>query len=260
MKKELFSLHEDLEDRHWWFVGRRRVLDPLIRAAMQKVERDLVIDMGCGTGGTVAALSRDFECLGIDHSTEAIAIAKTKYPACNFYCDDAGEVLVRSTPRTALYLLMDVIEHVEDDRRFLADVTSIARPGSHILITVPAKPALWSVHDVTSGHKRRYEMDTLADLWQGLPVRPRVLSYFNTRLYPIIWFARIVGRRLGLFKGEQGSDLSIPSEFVNRLLTKIFSGERYRMERLLADASATPFATGVSLVALLQRTDGTVRI
>lgn len=259
MKEKIFSLHGELEDRHWWFVSRRHVLAPLIHDAMSEFKKDLVVDVGCGTGGTVAALSPDFACLGIDRSPEAIETAKAKYPACDFLRGEIPEALMRTAPQTALYLLMDVLEHIEDDRQFLTAVTASARPGSHLLITVPAKPILWGEHDLTVGHMRRYEMDTLADLWRGLPVRPRVLSYFNTRLYPVIWFARVIGQHIGLFKGESGSDFSMPPDFLNHLLTKIFSGERHRMERLLKDSSAAPFATGVSLVALLQRTDGCVR-
>jgi SAM-dependent methyltransferase len=256
MKQEIFLQHRDLEDRHWWFVGRRRVLDPLIRAAMESVEKDLVLDLGCGTGGTVAALSSRFECLGVDLSPDSIAIAKAKYPACAFSHEAIPDVLSRAAHRTALFLLMDVLEHVEDDRRYLADVVKASRPGSHILITVPANPLLWSAHDVAAGHKRRYTMHTLADLWRELPVQPRVLSYYNVRLYPLILLIRVIGKRLGLFQGDSGSDLSMPPEILNRTLTKIFSGERYRIEKLLRDSSAAPFVSGVSLVALLRRTDG----
>lgn len=260
MKSVVFSLHADLEDRHWWFVGRRRVLSPLIQDAMRGVEKDLVVDVGCGTGGTVAALSSDYSCLGIDSSPEAIQSAKAKYPSCDFRHDEIPKALAQTAPRTALHLLMDVLEHIEGDRGFLTAVTASARPGSHILITVPAKPALWSEHDVAAGHMRRYEMDSLSALWKGLPLQVRVLSYFNTRLYPLIWIARVLGRHVGMFKGEDGSDLAMPPEALNRLLTRIFSDERHRMERLLGDPAVAPFATGVSLVALLRRTDGLVRI
>lgn len=254
MKDEVYLLHRDLEDSHWWFVGRRRILFPLIREALRACEDDLIVDVGCGTGGTVKPLSRDFKCLGIDHSQPAIDMARAKYPGCDFICGKMPDDLRDTADQTALYMLMDVLEHIEDDRAFLADVVSLMRPGGHVLITVPASPTLWSGHDVAAGHYRRFEMDTLVDLWQELPLRPRVVTYFNTRLFPIIWTVRVIGKRLGLFAGKEESDFSMPPLILNTLLNRIFAGEKDRISRLLDDPSAKPYATGVSLLALLQRT------
>ena len=179
-----------MEDAHWWFAARRQILQPLIRAAMVGCEGDRIVDIGCGTGGSTAALSEDFNCLGIDHSELAIGAAKIKYPDRKFIQGKMPEDLWETADSTALYLLMDVLEHIETADSFLADVVSLTRPGGHILVTVPAKPILWSEHDVSAGHVRRYEMDSLAKLWQNLPVKMRVISYFNTRLYPVIWAIR----------------------------------------------------------------------
>ncbi|MDP7191485.1 MAG: hypothetical protein QF553_06445 [Alphaproteobacteria bacterium] len=56
MKPEMFAIHADVESRHWWFQARRHILFPLIREAMSRESGDLIVDVGCGTGGTVAAL------------------------------------------------------------------------------------------------------------------------------------------------------------------------------------------------------------
>jgi len=254
MKDEVYSLHQELEDLHWWFVGRRRVIFPLIQKIMNETPADLIVDVGCGTGGTVAALSKDYKCLGVDLSEQAIRIAKQKYPNCDFICGEVPKVLLDTSAQTALYTLMDVLEHVEEDKAFLANVVALMKPGSNLLITVPAKPVLWSEHDVAAGHVRRYEEHTLTALWKDLPLSPRVFSYFNTRLYPAIWTARVLLKKLGLFTSKGGSDLSMPPTFINQTLTEIFASEKYHISNLLHDPSAKPYSTGVSFVALLQHT------
>lgn len=253
MKRDVYEQHEKLEDIHWWFVARRQILLPLIHAAMSGFEDDLIVDIGCGTGGTVSALSENYNCMGIDHSQQAIDAAKSKYTGCNFIRGSMPEDLGATSENTGLYLLMDVLEHIEEDAEFLAEVSTLTRPGGHILITVPAKPALWSEHDISAGHVRRYEMNTLSKLWESLPLEPRVISYFNTRLYPVIWAIRMIVRHVPFLGSQSGSDFSMPSAVLNDLLTKIFAQERHRIERLLHQPDAKPYSKGVSLVALLQK-------
>jgi SAM-dependent methyltransferase len=254
MRDELYSQHAALEDKHWWFIGRRKIVLPLVREALRGREDELIVDVGCSTGGNVAAFSRNFRCLGMDSSAQAIAMARAKYPNCRFVCGKMPESLRDTAGRTALYTLMDVLEHIDEDGKFLADIVSLSRPGGHVLITVPAKPVLWSGHDVAAAHLRRYELDTLTDLWRGLPVEARAVSYFNARLYGTIWAARVVGKRIGLFRGQAGSDFSMPPAVLNGVLAWIFAGERRRVSGLLADPPTKPYGTGVSLLALLRRT------
>ncbi len=253
MKEEVFTLHSELESAHWWFASRRKILLALIRRIMVDNLGDLIVDVGCGTGGTVANFQNDFNCIGIDPSELAIEKARSAFPSCRFIRGHAPDDLGDIKGRTALYLLMDVLEHIKDDRKFLADLVSYAKPGSHFLITVPARMALWSRHDETARHVRRYELDTFQDLWSELPVQQRLVSFFNSRLYPAIWAARKVGNFLGITFGSDGTDLGIPPALVNDLLENIFSGESGCIAQLLDDPKARPYTMGVSLLCLLRR-------
>ncbi len=257
MKPEMFSIHADVEARHWWFEARRRILFPLIRQVMAEQEGGLVVDVGCGTGGTVAALCEEYDCLGIDDSKLAIETAQATYPPATHsragfrhgrMPDDLRDV----APRTGLYLLMDVLEHVEDDRAFLADLMALARPGAHILITVPAGPQLWSRHDVTAGHLRRYERDDFTSLWRDQGVSPRLVTFFNSRLYPLIRLARFAATRFGASCGREGSDFHVPPPPVNALLQGIFAGEGKRVRSCLDRPETVAYGRGVSLLALLK--------
>ena len=68
-----------------------------------------------------------------------------------------------------------------------SELLAAARPGTYFLLTVPADQGLWSEHDKSFGHYRRYDLHRFEQIWQGLPVTPLLASYYNTRLYPGVW-------------------------------------------------------------------------
>ena len=252
MKPEMFSIHAEVESRHWWFAARRRILFPLIRQVMADQGGDLVIDVGCGTGGTIAALCGEYDCLGIDDSEVAIETAQAVYPQGRFRHGCMPDDLRDVAPRTGLYLLMDVLEHVEDDHAFLSDLISLARSSAHILITVPACPELWSRHDVTAGHLRRYDPDSFTSLWRDHDATPRLVTFFNSRLYPLIRLARFVANRFGASCGREGSDFHVPPFPVNALFEGIFAGEGKHVQACLDRPEVSAYGCGVSLLALIQ--------
>lgn len=251
MKEQVFDIHARLEQRHWWFRGRRAIVTPLIERVL-KERPCAIVDVGCGTGGTVEALSKHYQCIGIDSSELAISTAHALYPDAQFRRGVVPRDIHDLQADAGLYLLMDVLEHIEDDKAFLASIVSFARPGSLFLVTVPAHPSLWSEHDVTAGHCRRYEAETLRALWTDLPVRERLFSSINYRLYPIIRFLRYVGNRLNHSWGGRGTDFSMPPALINDTLTWIFSGEHKSVLHRL-DGGPRSFPDGVSFIALLEK-------
>ena len=50
MHSEQFQLHADIEDRHWWFVGRRRILCRLAAEVLPPSPQAMIVDVGCGSG------------------------------------------------------------------------------------------------------------------------------------------------------------------------------------------------------------------
>jgi SAM-dependent methyltransferase len=80
--------------------------------------------------------------------------------------------------------LLDVLEHQEDDRRFLGELVQGMSPGAVLMLTVPAFSWLWSGWDVALGHHRRYDLPGLAQVWRGLPVRAMEASYLFPELLP----------------------------------------------------------------------------
>src|SRR5262245_19473783 len=254
MQSEQFQLHAQIEERHWWFVARRRILHEIVRAISPPTpSRDsVIIDVGCGTGANLDAFRCDYRCVGVDTSAEGIALAQRRFPETTFICGQSPHDVMRWMGSASVVLLTDVLEHVADDRRLLNDIVDACPPEAHLLITVPADMRLWSPHDQAFGHYRRYDMSGLAELWRDMPVKVRLLSYFNSRLYPIVRAVRSVSRRRRRAAGAANTDFKQPAGLANRILESVFAGERTRLIRAV-DHEGTGYARGVSLIAILQR-------
>ncbi len=251
MNREVFELQGRIEEEHWWFRARRRVL--LHLASDLLPETGTVLDCGCGTGGNIRAFPEVHRRIGVDPSLEAITIATGKCPGVQFVLGTPPRVATAELQISDLVLLTDVLEHVERDGELLSGLVKCMRPGAHLLITVPANPGLWSPHDHSHAHYRRYTAGSLARLWEDLPVRQRLLAPFNRRLYPLVWLARRVTRALGRSAGAAGTDLALPVRPLNEMLLRIFAGESKGLALALAGKRPPPRGPGVSLLAVLRR-------
>jgi len=262
MRTEQFQLHAEIEARHWWFVARRRIVRGLVGRVLPPSPEATIVDVGCGTGANIAALADAYRCVGIDTSDEAIRLARRRFPAVQFLVGHAPGDLGPIASEARLVLLMDVLEHVEDDFAMLSELLGALGPGCHLLVTVPADPTLWSEHDESFGHYRRYEQERLARLWADLPVTPLLVSYFNTRMYPLVRAVRAFNRLRGRASGRAGTDFWMPPGPLNRLLAGTFAGEARVLERALARVleghRARGYRRGASLVALLRREPGRI--
>ena len=263
MQTEQFALHANIEDKHWWFLARRAILNNVVRSLVPPGKRKTIVDIGCGTGANIASFSKQYQCVGIDTSQEAIALARSRFPQVDFIEGFAPGSLKDTATEADLFLVTDVIEHVRDDFLLLSQLMAASKPGAYFVITVPALMSLWSTHDVSFGHFRRYDRKRLQAVWEGLPVQELLLSYYNSRLLPIVWSLRFIGRLRGQAWGENSTDFSLPSYPVNNALRRIFYGESVSLLRCLAQNRKglnnwTNRGLGVSLIAVLQRQEGDV--
>ena len=257
MHPELFEAHASLETTHWWFLARRQIFEELISELAPEsapgAARPVLVDVGCGTGGNTAHFSDDFDCVGIDTSADAIRLARERFPAVRFIEGIAPRDVGDALSRAEIILITDVLEHTPNDAEVLSTIVASARPGSHLLVTVPADMSLWSAHDEQFGHYRRYDATSFSMLWAGLPVEPRLVTHFNARLFwPIKW-ARMIGRLSRHAWGAGGSDLGPTPRLANRALTAVFAGEAGALRRGMRSHKSPVYPRGVSLIAILRR-------
>jgi SAM-dependent methyltransferase len=94
--------------------------------------------------------------------------------------------------------LFDVIEHIDDDRHFLASIRALMKPGGWLYASVPAYPLLWSGEDVAAGHFRRYRLDGFLDLLAAAGFETDFATYIFRFLPLPILLLRALPYRIGL--------------------------------------------------------------
>lgn len=242
MEASLYSQMRELEDRHWWFVGRRVIVASLLRGSGLP-QHARILDLGCGSGGNLAMLSQFGEVLGAELDEHAAQLARERgvAPVLRGKLPDALPLAAGSFQCVTL---LDVLEHIEDDRATLRTVNQLLSPEGRLLITVPAFPFLWGPHDEAHHHQRRYRANGLRQILEDAGFEITTLSYCNSWLFPVVALVRVFRR---LFPGgDAGAELGLPPVLVNTLLAKLFASERHLLRVGL------PF--GVSLVVLAKKT------
>ncbi|HEX8120684.1 MAG TPA: class I SAM-dependent methyltransferase [Solirubrobacteraceae bacterium] len=182
MRPEAYAEMRALEERHWWFRGRRALLHALLRR-MGAAERARVLDAGCGTGRNLL----EFGGVGVDPAPEAVAACRAR----GLDVVQAGlDALPFDTGSFDLLLATDVLEHVDDDAGALRELRRVAAPGAVLLVTVPAHPSLWSGHDEALHHRRRYRRAELLGRMRAAGWEPVVVTWWNCLLLPVVALAR----------------------------------------------------------------------
>lgn len=253
MQLPQFQAHADLEDKHWWFTGRRRILRTLLRELLPPSKDIFILDVGCGTGGNTAAFAKEYTCVGVDPDSHAITFAKKKYPHLTFLQGYAPKDVSKEMHKADAVLLMDVLEHVKDDRDFIHDLLKAMKPGAFLFMMAPADPSLWSPHDAGFEHFRRYTLETFRALWAGAPAKERLASYCNSRLYPVVKVMRLLARLRGKSLGQGSTDLSMPMKPVNIFLHELFADESAVLLKTLRGKRKRGYRKGVSVFAVLER-------
>lgn len=211
-----------LENKHWWFVARRKILTQFLTNL--KLENDAkILEVGAGTGGNIDML-KQFGCVtALEGSSVALEHLKHKKDI-KIIASYLTSELQSNTEKYDLIVLFDVLEHIENDDQALDILEKKLKPNGKLLITVPALKSLWSDHDVTHHHHRRYTLNELKKLISNKNLKINRGTYFNTFLFPLIFIARF---SLSFFKSKKIDQVRPPNKIVNYVFTKIFSSEKY---------------------------------
>jgi SAM-dependent methyltransferase len=199
------------ENRHWWYQGRRKVLERAIER-LELPPHARILDAGCGSGRNMVELAQHGQVTGVELSDTSVGLARER---------GVGEVLAGSVMDMPfdnasfdLIVSLDVIEHLEDDVGALRELRRVTTTGGRLLVTVPAYQWLWSGHDEINHHHRRYNRRTLLAAAESAGWRLESSAHFNSLLLPIA----ILLRGLERFKPsttKSSLDLWIPPAPLN---------------------------------------------
>jgi SAM-dependent methyltransferase len=244
MDARLMKATLELDDRHWWYRGRRRIIRAeLDRLALTPGAR--ILDAGCGSGRTLEELVAYGEVQGIELDPGAAELASSRR---------VGEVRIGRLEELPwedaefdLITCLDVIEHTPDDRVTLSELRRVSKPGGFLLVTVPAYQGLWSTHDVANHHYRRYSRARMRAAAGEAGWRVRRMTSFNGLLLGPAAAVRLAERRrLSQPVEDHKPNVTLGPEWLNAVLE-----QPLRLEaRWLASGRSMP--AGLSLLAVLE--------
>jgi len=242
MKKITYDIEWELDKSHWWFVGRRKLLNHLL--ASLNIPRDsLIIDIGCGVGSNISLLgSLGLNLIGIDMDLYGLSLAKKRFPNIPLV---NGDLLKLPFKSNSFYCVIatDILEHLDQDHIGMEEINRVLKPGGANIITVPAFKFLWGIQDVIGMHHRRYTKKGLLKLLEGQEFRIMKSSYFNLFLFFPILAARYLIRFFKL-KVESENEINIP--LINFILKSVFLFEVYLLKYI-------SFPIGVSIFCIAKK-------
>jgi hypothetical protein len=204
---------------HWYYVSKNKAIQRLLGFLAGRN----ILDVGAGSGV--------FSKFLLDSDiAESARCVDTAYPFTHNVerHNNKNISYVKSIENVdeTVILMIDVLEHIEDDLNFLKHYVDLMHDGSYILMSVPAFKFLWSGHDTFLEHKRRYSLPELENLANNAGLQVIHGCYFFGLLFPLIALIRLINRML-LRTGKLSakSDLKRSTKFVNKLLIIIHDFE-----------------------------------
>jgi SAM-dependent methyltransferase len=223
-----------LEERHWWYAERRRMLARLLRTEIRQRGDLIALDIGAAGGGNTRVLrAAGAFAVPVEYGPDGAEAARDRgLPAVR---GDARD-LPFTTSAAGLIVAFDVLEHIEDDVAALGEFARVLRPGGQLWVAVPCDMSLWSEHDRAVGHVRRYDEADLVDRVSAAGFEVLDVWSWNVLLRPVVNLRR---------RRARGSDLGEIGWFTNWALARVIAVERY-----------LPFVrrrAGVSLILIARR-------
>ena len=185
------------EDVSWWYTYRKQFIHMICREFMD--EGKMLVDVGGGNGLVAGYLKKQ----GYDTSLIEPSHASCRYAiergVSNVYCGTVGDSSIKNEAFEQV-MLLDVLEHIEDDKAFYKMMLDKMASGGRLLITVPAFMKLWSSEDVGSGHYRRYKAEDIRRIADEVGGKVIFENYFFSFLYYPVLLGRVLFEKIGIIK------------------------------------------------------------
>lgn len=266
MQEHTYAIMNRVEDSHWWFVGRRAILESFLEKIVENVapsSRRLsrqrpaddsstgrtqdshqdggatvtILDVGCGTGANLEMLAEFGDAEGVDVSDDALKFCRAKGLKTH---KGLAEELPFEDESFDVVTALDVVEHLDDDIAGLKEMHRVLRRGGKTLIFVPAFMWLWGVQDDISNHRIRYTRKQIVDRLELAGFEVERATYANITFFAPILLGRTLMKLTGV-KPESENNVNIAA--FNGVFGKLFSAEKFWLKR-------ANFPLGVSIVVV----------
>jgi len=229
MKEHTYPIMFRVEQSHWWYTGRRKILSEFVEEICRKVtdRRPKILDVGCGTGANLLMLSKYGEAEGVDISEDALSFCRER--GLDKVRLAAGEELPYEDGTFDLVTALDVVEHMDDDLAGLREMRRVLRPGGRALLFVPTFMFLWGLQDDVSNHRRRYRLPELRRVLEQAGFEIERTTYANITFFLPILLVRKLMRLTGV-KTETENSINVTA--LNGVLGRVFGAESWLLKRM----------------------------
>jgi SAM-dependent methyltransferase len=208
MKEHTYPIMFRVEQSHWWYAGRRKILASFLEDICRRVtdRPPRILDVGCGTGANLLMLSQYGDAEGVDVSEDALAFCRER--GLEKVKLGAAEKLPYDDGTFDLVTALDVVEHLDNDLAGLREMQRVLRPGGHVLLFVPTFMFLWGLQDDVSNHRRRYRLPELRRVLEQAGFEIERTTYANITFFLPILLARKLMRVTGI-KAESENNINV---------------------------------------------------
>src|SRR5712664_2424761 len=245
MQAHTYAIMREVEDRHWWFVGRRRIIASWVESVCREIgrQRPRILDVGCGTGANLQMLAEFGVAEGVDVAAEALEFCRAR--GLGSVRQGAAESLPYEDAQFDLVTGLDVVEHLDDDVAGLREMFRVLRPGGRALLFVPAFMFLWGVQDDISHHRRRYTINELRAAVKKAGFEVERATYANLTFFAPILAGRAIMKITGL---KPASENNINVSALNGIFGRFLGAESLFLKRI-------NFPLGVSAICVARRVE-----
>lgn len=245
MRQSEYELVRQVQNKHWWWLGREKIIETVIEKYINTSVKLEIADVGCGFGANISMLRKYGDVTGLELNDEAIEAVKLRW-------GDSVETVNWKSPNPVpkkfdFMLLADILEHIPDEKGAASWISEHLSENGYAIITVPGHQSLWTQMDEVLHHHRRYTKKTLSSLFNnGFEVV--YCSYYNMFLFPVkacfVIFDRIKQILFPLASKRSYND--VPPSIVNSIFKHIIMSESSLIRR-----TTIPF--GVSLICVVKK-------
>ena len=227
MKEHTYPIMFRVEQAHWWYTGRRKILAGFVEEICRNVtdRRPRILDVGCGTGANLLMLSEYGEAEGVDISEDALSFCRER--GLDKVRLGAGEELPYEDGTFDLVTAFDVVEHMDDDLAGLHEMRRVLRPRGRVLLFVPTFMFLWGLQDDVSNHRRRYRLPELRRVLEQAGFEIERTTYANITFFLPILVMRQLMRLTGL-KADSENNINVTA--LNGVLGGVFGAESWLLK------------------------------
>jgi len=236
MQPTYAAQYRKLYENHWWWRSREEILIEVLKQTFPGRDNLKILDVGCGDGLFFSELKKFGTPAGVE--TVESLITEHGRSLGEIYVGELGSF--NAPTKYDLILMLDVIEHLPDEKPLLVRARELLAPGGRLIITVPAFMSLWTHHDDLNQHCRRYNKGMLRDVLKESGFEVLRLQYLFA--WPAV--AKFMLHYLEMLRAPKNEETHIPAPMINKFLVQLC-----RFEYGCLKVLGAPFGSSVLAVS-----------